>query len=82
MILTLSNHLLSRRHVEDVLKEGKAALTVLRAAIIIGSGSSSFEIIRDLTEKLPIMTVPRWVNTKCQPIAIRDVLGLPGVAYY
>jgi uncharacterized protein YbjT (DUF2867 family) len=76
----LSNHLQSRRHVEDVLKEGKAALTVLRAAIIIGSGSSSFEIIRDLTEKLPIMTVPRWVNTKCQPIAIRDVLGyLSGV---
>jgi uncharacterized protein YbjT (DUF2867 family) len=76
----LSNHLQSRRHVEDVLKEGKAALTVLRAAIIIGSGSSSFEIIRDLTEKLPVMTVPRWVNTKCQPIAIRDVLGyLSGV---
>ncbi|MCO5934035.1 SDR family oxidoreductase [Mucilaginibacter sp. RB4R14] len=76
----LSNHLLSRRHVEDVLRESTAALTVLRAAIIIGSGSSSFEIIRDLTEKLPIMTVPRWVNTKCQPIAIRDVLGyLEGV---
>ena len=76
----LSNHLLSRRHVEDVLKECKAAVTVLRAAIIIGSGSSSFEIIRDLTEKLPVMTVPRWVNTKCQPIAIRDVLGyLEGV---
>lgn len=76
----LSSHLLSRRHVEDVLKESKAALTVLRAAIIIGSGSSSFEIIRDLTEKLPVMTVPRWVNIKCQPIAIRDVLGyLEGV---
>ncbi|MET3978864.1 uncharacterized protein YbjT (DUF2867 family) [Mucilaginibacter sp. UYP25] len=76
----LSNHLLSRRHVEDVLRESTVALTVLRAAIIIGSGSSSFEIIRDLTEKLPIMTVPRWVNTKCQPIAIRDVLGyLEGV---
>ncbi|MCO5950054.1 SDR family oxidoreductase [Mucilaginibacter flavidus] len=71
----LSTHLKSRRHVEDVLKEGKSALTVLRASIIIGSGSSSFEIIRDLTEKLPLMTVPRWVNTKCQPIAIRDVLG-------
>jgi uncharacterized protein YbjT (DUF2867 family) len=71
----LSKHLESRRHVEDVLKEGKSALTVLRAAIIIGSGSASFEIIRDLTEKLPVMTVPRWVNTRCQPIAIRDVLG-------
>lgn len=71
----LSKHLKSRRHVEDVLQEAKAALTVFRAAIIIGSGSASFEIIRDLTEKLPVMTVPRWVNTKCQPIAIRDVLG-------
>jgi uncharacterized protein YbjT (DUF2867 family) len=76
----LSNHLLSRRHVEDVLKEFTTPVTVLRAAIIIGSGSSSFEIIRDLTEKLPVMTVPRWVNTRCQPIAIRDVLGyLEGV---
>ena len=76
----LSKHLQSRRHVEDVLRESKAPLTVLRASIIIGSGSSSFEIIRDLTEKLPIMTVPRWVNTKCQPIAIRDVLAyLEGV---
>lgn len=71
----LSKHLQSRRHVEDVLSRGKASLTVLRASIIIGSGSSSFEIIRDLTEKLPVMTVPRWVNTLCQPIAIRDVLG-------
>jgi len=70
----LSKHLLSRRHVEDVLKESNAALTVLRASIIIGSGSASFEIIRDLTEKLPLMTVPRWVNTRCQPVAIRDVL--------
>ncbi|MFD2145145.1 SDR family oxidoreductase [Mucilaginibacter antarcticus] len=76
----LSEHLKSRRHVEDVLREAKAELTVLRAAIVIGSGSSSFEIIRDLTEKLPVMTVPRWVHTKCQPIAIRDVLGyLEGV---
>jgi uncharacterized protein YbjT (DUF2867 family) len=76
----LSSHLLSRKHVEGVLKECKAQITVLRAAIIIGSGSSSFEIIRDLTEKLPVMTVPRWVNTRCQPIAIRDVLGyLEGV---
>jgi uncharacterized protein YbjT (DUF2867 family) len=77
----LSKHLTSRRHVEDVLKESDVALTVLRASIISGSGSASFEIIRDLTEKLPIMTVPRWVNTKCQPIGIRDVLGyLEGAA--
>jgi uncharacterized protein YbjT (DUF2867 family) len=70
----LSQHLTSRRKVEDVLQESKSALTVLRAAIIIGSGSASFEIIRDLTEKLPVMTVPRWVNTRSQPIGIRDVL--------
>jgi uncharacterized protein YbjT (DUF2867 family) len=77
----LSKHLTSRRHVEEVLKESDAALTVLRGSIIIGSGSASFEIIRDLTEKLPIMTVPRWVNTKCQPIGIRDVLSyLEGTA--
>ena len=70
----LSNHLSSRLNVESVLNKSKSALTVLRAAIIIGSGSASFEIIRDLTEKLPVMTVPRWVNTRCQPIGIRDVL--------
>jgi uncharacterized protein YbjT (DUF2867 family) len=76
----LSKHLQSRRNVEDVLSKGKAKLTVLRAAIIIGSGSASFEIIRDLSEKLPVMTVPRWVHTKCQPIAVRDVLAyLDGV---
>ncbi|EHQ26653.1 SDR family oxidoreductase [Mucilaginibacter paludis] len=71
----LSKHLLSRQHVETVLGEARAALTVLRAAIVIGSGSASFEIIRDLAEKLPVMTAPRWLNTRSQPIAIRDVLG-------
>jgi uncharacterized protein YbjT (DUF2867 family) len=69
-----SKHAESRKHVEDVLKEGKSALTILRAAIIIGSGSVSFQIIRDLTEKLPFITVPGWVNSHCQPIAVRDVL--------
>ena len=64
----------SRKHVEDVLKEGKSALTILRAAIIIGSGSVSFQIIRDLTEKLSVVTAPNWVNYPCQPIAVRDVL--------
>ena len=59
---------------EETLSNGTASLTVLRAAIIVGSGSASFEIIRDLCEKLPIMVTPRWVKTKCQPIAIRDVL--------
>ncbi|MDX5436545.1 MAG: SDR family oxidoreductase [Pontibacter sp.] len=70
----LSKHLASRRHVEDVLHTAKAELTVLRAAIIIGSGSASFEIIRDLVEKLPVMVTPKWLKSKCQPIAIRDVL--------
>jgi uncharacterized protein YbjT (DUF2867 family) len=64
----LSDHLLSRRNVEDVLKTAKAPVTILRAAIIIGSGSASFEIIRDLVEKLPVMIAPRWLKTKCQPI--------------
>ena len=70
----LSKHLWSRKNVETTLYNGTAALTVLRSAIIVGSGSASFEIIRDLCEKLPLMVTPRWVKTKCQPIAIRDVL--------
>lgn len=70
----LSKHLRSRKNVEDTLKKSKAALTVLRAGIIVGSGSSSFEIIRDLCEKLPVMITPKWVNTQCQPIAIRNVM--------
>ncbi|OAQ38838.1 epimerase [Pedobacter psychrophilus] len=76
----LSEHLKSRLGVEDIIKESKIAHTFLRAAIIIGSGSASFEIIRDLTEKLPVMIAPKWLKTKCQPIAIRDVLSyLKGV---
>ena len=71
----LSKHLWSRKNVETTLSKGKASLTVLRAAIIVGSGSASFEIIRDLCEKLPLMVTPRWVKTRCQPIAIRDVLN-------
>lgn len=70
----LSKHLRSRRKVEELLGSGKADLTVLRASIIVGSGSASFEIVRDLAEKLPVMICPRWVNTRCQPIAIRDVI--------
>ncbi|HKK89094.1 MAG TPA: SDR family oxidoreductase [Saprospiraceae bacterium] len=72
---TLSRHLLSRLKVEKVLKEGNYALTTLRAGIIIGSGSASFEIIRDLVEKLPVMIAPKWLETKCQPIGIRDVIS-------
>ena len=71
----LSQHLTSRKEVESILSEGKYALTTLRAGIIIGSGSASFEIIRDVVEKLPIMITPKWVYTKCQPIAIRDVIA-------
>ncbi|MGK7389727.1 MAG: SDR family oxidoreductase [Candidatus Cyclobacteriaceae bacterium M2_1C_046] len=70
----LSEHLYSRKKTEDILRNSKASLTVLRAAIIIGSGSASFEIIRDLTEKLPLMIGPRWVRSKCNPIAIRNVI--------
>jgi uncharacterized protein YbjT (DUF2867 family) len=76
----LSKHLASRKNVEEILGSGKVALTTLRAGIIIGSGSASFEIMRDLVEKLPIMIAPKWLKTKCQPIAIRNVLGyLKGV---
>ncbi len=71
---SLSKHLSSRKKVEDVLNTGTFAMTTLRAGIIVGSGSASFEIIRDLIQKLPVMITPKWLNTKCQPIAINDVL--------
>jgi len=70
----LSKHLSSRRDVEHILAEGRYALTTLRAGIVVGSGSASFEIIRDLVEKLPVMVAPRWLNTRAQPIAIQNVL--------
>ncbi|MFI5343677.1 MAG: SDR family oxidoreductase [Chlamydiales bacterium] len=70
----LSPHLKSRLLVEQILKQSLIPITVLRASIIIGAGSASFEIIRDLCEKLPLMIAPKWVKTKCQPIAIRDVI--------
>ena len=71
---SLSKHLSSRKQVEDVLHTGTFAITTLRAGIIVGSGSASFEIIRDLINKLPVMVTPKWLNTRCQPIAINDVL--------
>ena len=71
----LSEHLSSRKNVETELAKGKYNLTTLRAGIIIGSGSASFEIIRDLIEKLPIMITPKWLNTKCQSIGITDVIS-------
>lgn len=70
----LSKHLDSRKNVEIELQKGTYNFTSLRAGIIIGSGSASFEIIRDLVEKLPFMITPKWLNTKCQPIGIRDVI--------
>ncbi len=70
----LSEHLSSRGEVGDVLLESGVPTTVLQAGVIIGSGSASFEMLRYLTERLPIMVTPKWVNTRIQPIAIRDVL--------
>ncbi|MFK8007562.1 MAG: SDR family oxidoreductase [Saprospiraceae bacterium] len=70
----LSPHLQSRLNVESILNSCQAPLTALRAGIIVGSGSASFEIIRDIVEKLPIMITPKWLNTKCQPIGIRNVM--------
>ena len=70
----LSKHLQSRKNVEEILAEGNYNYTVLRAGIIVGAGSASFEIIRDLTEKMPIMVAPKWALTRSQPIAIRNVM--------
>jgi len=79
----LSKHLASRQQVESILAEGSYALTTLRAGIVIGSGSASFEIMRDLVEKLPVMVTPRWLNTRSQPIAVQDVLSyLTGVLHH
>ncbi len=70
----LSEHLASRQEVGQILAAGTVPVTELRAAIVIGSGSLSFEMLRYLTEVLPVMITPRWVRTRCQPIAIADVL--------
>lgn len=70
----LSRHLASRRETEEALRAGPVPVTTLRAAMIIGSGSASFEILRYLVERLPVMITPRWVNTECQPIAVENVL--------
>lgn len=70
----LSKHLKSRTEVGEILGQGRTPVTTLRAAMIIGSGSASFEILRYLVDRLPIVIAPRWVDTQCQPIAIRNVL--------
>ncbi len=76
----LSPHLASRREVGRILADGPVPVTELRAAVIIGSGSASFEMLRNLVEVLPAMVTPKWVDTRCQPIAVRDVLAyLTGV---
>ncbi|HUO45655.1 MAG TPA: SDR family oxidoreductase [Acidimicrobiia bacterium] len=72
----LSGHLASRHEVGRLLGTGPIPLTEVRAAVIIGSGSVSFEMLRHLTEVLPIMVTPRWVRTRCQPIAVRDILAV------
>jgi uncharacterized protein YbjT (DUF2867 family) len=78
----LSTHLQSRKNVEQELSNGNFHLTTLRAGIVIGSGSASFEIIRDLVEKLPVMVTPKWLETRCQPIGVSDVIQfLSGVLF-
>lgn len=71
----LSEHLKSRLAVADILKKGTFATTFLRAAIIIGAGGASFEMMRALVNRLPLMITPRCVTTRCQPIAVDDVIG-------
>jgi uncharacterized protein YbjT (DUF2867 family) len=71
---SLSPHLASRREVERVLREGSVPVTTLRAAIILGAGGSSFEMLVQLVEKLPVMICPHWVETRCQPIALDELL--------
>jgi len=70
----LSHHLQSRTEVGNILRQGPVPVTILRAAMIIGSGSASFEILRYLVDRLPVMITPRWVGTPCQPIGVRNVL--------
>ena len=70
----LSPHLASRKEVGEVFLRSKTPAVVLQAAVIIGSGSASFEMVRYLTERLPVMVTPRWVHNRIQPIAMRDVL--------
>ncbi len=71
----LSKHLRSRHEVGNILRAGGVPVIEFRAAIIVGSGSVSFEMIRYLTERLPLMIAPRWVSTRCQPIGIREVIA-------
>ncbi len=79
----LSEHITSRREVEQILNEIPATVVVLRAAVLLGSGSTSFEIIRQVSERMPVHTVPSWMDSLVQPIAIVDVLeALVGALEY
>lgn len=78
----LSQHMLSRKHVGDVLKNSDAKVTIFRAAVILGSGGGSFEMLRYLVERLPLMVCPKWVLTKCQPIFIDDVVAYLNKSIY
>lgn len=71
----LSEHLKSRLEVAAILQKGRFATTFLRAAVILGAGGASFEMVRSLVNRLPVMITPRWVNTRCQPIAVDDVIA-------
>lgn len=71
----LSEHLKSRMEVATILRSGKFATTFLRAAVIVGAGGASFELVRGLVKRLPVMITPRWVSTRCQPIAVNDVVA-------
>lgn len=71
----LSKHLASRQEVANILQSGRIQTTALRAAVIIGAGGASFELIRYLAERLPVMMCPRWVNTRSQPIDVQNVIS-------
>lgn len=71
---SLSEHLKSRREVGDVLRSSGVPVTELRAAMVLGAASGSFEILRYLVERLPVMVTPKWVRTRCQPVAVEDVV--------
>ena len=74
-VRALSEHLQSRLEVGEILRAAPFATTFLRAAVIFGAGGASFEMIRSLVKHLPVMITPRWVSTKCQPIAVDDVIN-------
>ena len=70
----LSKHMRSRLEVGEILKKSNAAVTIFRAAVILGQGGGSFQMLQYLVERLPLMVCPKWVLTKCQPIAVDDVV--------